>query len=124
MLVCLSNNSFIIIEDCNLTNLYTLLQLYDQTGPGYKVFFKLDYTVIVNLTYLAFLFQFNIRSQTSLIRLTDDSIAITELQYRYARNPMPSTVNLAGSDPNEVQIFIEKLPDFIKGKSGITSCSL
>ena len=84
----------------------------------------MDYTVIVNLTYLVFLFQFNIRSQTSLIRLTDDSIAITELQYRYARNPVPSTVNLAGSDPNEVEIFIEKLPDFIKGKSGITSCSL
>jgi len=77
----------------------------------------MDYTVTVNLTYLVFLFQFNIRSRTALTRLTDDSVTITELQYGYAPNPAPSTVNLAGADPNEVQKFIEKLPDCIKGKS-------
>lgn len=75
----------------------------------------------VSITYLVFLFQFNITSQTSLTRLTDDSVMINELQYHYAPKPVPSTVNLTGADPNEVQKFIDKLPDCIKGRSGIIS---
>ena len=74
-----------------------------------------------NITYLVFLFQFNITSQTSLTRLTDDSVKINELQYRYAPKPVPSTVNLTGADPNEVQKFIDKLPDCVKGRRGIIS---
>lgn len=73
----------------------------------------------VNITYLVFLFQFNITSQTSLTRLTDDSVKINELQYRHGPKPVPSTVNLTGADPNEVQKFIDKLPDCVKGRSGI-----
>lgn len=83
----------------------------------------MDFTFIftVNITYLVFLFQFNITSQTSLTRPTDDSVKINELQYHYAPKPVPSTVNLTGADPNEVQKFIDKLPDCIKGRSGTIS---
>ena len=77
--------------------------------------------VTVNITYLVFLFQFIITPQTSLTRLTEDSITINELQYRYTPKPVPSTVNLRSADPNEVQKFIDKLPLCVKGKNGIIS---
>lgn len=79
--------------------------------------------VTVNITYLVFLFQFFITSQTSLTRLTEDSIKINELQYPYTPKPVPSTVNLTSAGPNEVQKFIDKLPDCVKGKNGIISFS-
>ena len=81
--------------------------------------------VTVNITYLVFLFQFFITSQTSLTRLTEDSIKINnyELQYPYSPKPVFSTVNLTSAGPNEVQKFINKLPDYVKGKNGIISFS-
>ena len=77
--------------------------------------------VTVNITYLVFLFQFFITSQTSLTRLTEDSIKINELQHSYTT--LPSTVNLTSAGPNEVQKFMDKLPDCVKGKNGIISFS-
>ena len=79
--------------------------------------------VTVNITYLVFLFQFFITSQTSLTRLTEDSIKINELLYPYMPKPVPSTVNLTSAGLNEVQRFIDKLPDYVKGKNGIISFS-
>ena len=48
---------------------------------------------------------------------------INELQYRYTPKPESSTVNVSGAGPNEVQKFIDKLPDCVKGKNGIISFS-
>ena len=81
------------------------------------------FKVTVNITGLVFLFQFIITSQTSLTRLNEGSFIIIELQYCSISKPVPATVNISHAGPNEVQKFIDKLPDCVKGKNGIISFS-
>ena len=44
------------------------------------------------------------------MKVTNDTVTISGLNYR-------DTVQLKDADPNELQLFIEKMPTSIKGKS-------
>ena len=45
------------------------------------------------------------------MKVTNDTVTISGLNYR------GDTVQLKDDDPNELQLFIEKMPTSIKGKS-------
>ena len=45
------------------------------------------------------------------MKVTNDTVTISGLNYR------GDTVQLKDADPNELQLFIEKMPTSIKGKS-------
>ena len=45
------------------------------------------------------------------MKVTEDTVTISELDFG------GYTVQLKDADPNELQLFIEKMPAFIKGKS-------
>ena len=45
------------------------------------------------------------------MKVTNDTVTISGLNYR------GDTVQLKDADPNELQLFIEKMPASIKGKS-------
>ena len=45
------------------------------------------------------------------MKVTNDTVTISGLNYR------GDTVQLKDADPNELQLFIEKMPATIKGKS-------
>ena len=45
------------------------------------------------------------------MKVTNDTVTISGLNYR------GDTVQLKHADPNELQLFIEKMPASIKGKS-------
>ena len=65
--------------------------------------------------YLSLPFQFEIMPETTM-KVTKDTVTISELQK--LRPPLKShTVQLKDADPNEFQLFIDKMPATIKGKS-------
>ena len=49
------------------------------------------------------------------MKVTKDTVTIRELELR--RGPKGQTVQLKDADPNELQLFIDKMPATIKGKS-------
>ena len=49
------------------------------------------------------------------VKVTKDSLTITELQdWGYE---IGQTVQLKDADPNDIQLFIDKMPASVKGKS-------
>ena len=67
--------------------------------------------------YLSLPFQFSILPQTT-IKVTKDTVTISELQ-ELGLLPLQKgqTVQLKDADPTELQLFIDKMPATIKGKS-------
>ena len=55
------------------------------------------------------------------MKVTKDTVTIKEL--RDAWGSEVQTVQLKDADPNEVQLFIEKLPASIKGKTKSMKCN-
>ena len=49
------------------------------------------------------------------MKVTNDTVTISELKLYGA--PKKQTVQLKDADPNELQLFIDKMPATIKGKS-------
>ena len=49
------------------------------------------------------------------MKVTQDTVTISKLQEFLG--PKGQTVQLKGADPNELQLFIDKMPATIKGKS-------
>ena len=60
-------------------------------------------------------FQFSILPETTM-KVTKDTVTISELR-RGHRGSKGQTVQLKDADPNELQLFIDKMPATIKGKS-------
>ena len=50
------------------------------------------------------------------MKVTKDTVTISELR-RGLSGPKGQTVQLKDADPNELQLFIDKMPATIKGKS-------
>ena len=50
------------------------------------------------------------------MRVTKDTVTIRELMERFTYQK-GQTVQLKDADPNELQLFIDKMPATIKGKS-------
>ena len=48
------------------------------------------------------------------MKVTKDTVTISDLKYIGSKR---QTVQLKDADPNELQLFIEKLPASIKGKT-------
>ena len=59
--------------------------------------------------YISLPFQFWVKPETT-IKVTKDTVTISELSGK-------NTVQLKDADPNELQLFIEKMPASIKGKN-------
>ena len=59
--------------------------------------------------YISLPFQFWVKPETT-IKVTKDTVTISELAGK-------NTVRLKDADPNELQLFIEKMPASIKGKN-------
>ena len=51
------------------------------------------------------------------MKVTKDTVTISELQLYYYAGPNKQNVQLKDADPNELQLFIDKMPATIKGKS-------
>ena len=67
--------------------------------------------------YLSLPFQFSILPQTT-IKVTKDTVTISELQeLGLLLLQKGKTVQLKDADPTELQLFIDKMPATIKGKS-------
>ena len=49
------------------------------------------------------------------VKVTKDSLTISELEYLYYQKRQ--TVQLKDADPNDIQLFIDKMPASVKGKS-------
>ena len=49
------------------------------------------------------------------MKVTKDTLTVSELEHWYGQKGQ--TVQLKDADPNELQLFIEKMPASIKGKS-------
>ena len=60
--------------------------------------------------YISFPFQFEFMPKTTM-KVTNDTVTISGL------NITGHTVQLKDADPNELQLFIEKIPASIKGES-------
>ena len=56
------------------------------------------------------------------MKVTKDTATISDLAHRF-RLEAEYTVQLKDADPNELQLFIEKMPAFIKGKTKIMKCN-
>ena len=54
------------------------------------------------------------------MKVTKDTVTISDLTYL---GPKRHTVQLKDADPNELQLFIEKLPASIKGKTKSMKCN-
>ena len=49
------------------------------------------------------------------VKVTKDSLTISELEdWDYQKG---QTVQLKDADPNDIQLFIDKMPAYVKGKS-------
>ena len=49
------------------------------------------------------------------VKVTKDSLTISELEdFQYQKG---QTVQLKDADPNDIQLFIDKMPASVKGKS-------
>ena len=59
------------------------------------------------------------------MKVTKDTVTISELQLwsKFFRGPKGQTVQLKDADPNELQLFIEKMPASIKGKTKSMKCN-
>ena len=59
------------------------------------------------------------------MRVTKDTVTISELQrwVTVVTGPKRHTVQLKDADPNELQLFIEKMPASIKGKTKSMKCN-
>ena len=59
------------------------------------------------------------------MRVTKDTVTISELQrwIIVPTDPKGQTVQLKDADPNELQLFIEKMPASIKGKTKSMKCN-
>ena len=67
--------------------------------------------------YLSLPFQFSIRPKTT-IKVTKDTVTISELMvWPLLSGEKGKTVQLKDADPNELQLFLDKMPATIKGKS-------
>ena len=78
-------------------------------------------TVKLNLFhYLSLLFQFLIIPESTM-KVTKDTVTISELKKWYVSNR--HTVQLKDADPNELQLFIEKMPASVKGKNKSMKCN-
>ena len=51
------------------------------------------------------------------MKVTKDTVTISELRLVVGWVPKGQTVQLKDADPNELQLFIEKMPATVKGKS-------
>ena len=51
------------------------------------------------------------------MKVTKDTVTISELVVWWPRQKGQTTVQLKDADPNELQQFIDKMPATIKGKS-------
>ena len=51
------------------------------------------------------------------MKVTKDTVTISELRLLVGWAPKGQTVQLKDADPNELQLFIEKMPATVKGKS-------
>ena len=49
------------------------------------------------------------------VKVTKDSLTISELKHWYYQEGQ--TVQLKDADPNDIQLFIDKMPASVKGKS-------
>ena len=49
------------------------------------------------------------------VKVTKDSLTISELEYLFYQKRQ--TVQLKDADPNDIQLFIDKMPASVKGKS-------
>ena len=83
-------------------------------------------TVKLNLYhYLSLLFQFGIIPE-STIKVTKDTVTISELQCWLIGGFLGrkgQTVQVKDADPNELQLFIEKMSSSIKGKTMSMKCN-
>ena len=66
--------------------------------------------------HLSLPFQFDILPETTM-KVTKDTVTISELRLVVGWVPKGQTVQLKDADPNELQLFIEKMPATVKGKS-------
>ena len=59
------------------------------------------------------------------MRVTKDTVTISELQrwLIVSMGPKGQTVQLKDADPNELQLFIAKMPASIKGKTKSMKCN-
>ena len=55
--------------------------------------------------------------------MTKDTVTIGDLAMGNFYGPKGYTVQLKDADPNELQLFIEKLPASIKGKTKSMKCN-
>ena len=55
------------------------------------------------------------------MKVTNDTVTISELPFWVGSKRY--TVQLKDADPNELQLFIEKLPASIKGKTKSMKCN-
>ena len=65
--------------------------------------------------YISLPFQFWVKPETT-IKVTKDTVTISGLSGK-------NTVQLKDADPNELKLFIEKMPASIKGKNVIYNSS-
>ena len=80
-------------------------------------------TVKLNLYHcLSLPFQFFIIPETTL-KVTKDTVTIGDLAVGHFYGPKGYTVQLKDADPNELQLFIEKMPATIKGKTKSMKCN-
>ena len=63
--------------------------------------------------YLSLPFQFYIIPKTT-VKVTKDTLTVSELSGGYLEE---QTVQLKDADPKELQLFIDKMPASVKGKS-------
>ena len=78
-------------------------------------------TVKLNLyNYLSLPFQFRIIPESTM-KVTKDTVTIKELKDWWGHEGQ--TVQLKDADPNELQLFIEKMPASIKGKTMSLKCN-
>ena len=57
----------------------------------------------------------------STMKVTKDTVTFSELRYWSGREGQ--TVQLKDADPNELQLFIEKMPASIRGKTKSMKCN-
>ena len=55
------------------------------------------------------------------MKVTKDTVTMKELKEWFGKKRL--TVQLKDADPNELQLFIEKLPASIKGKTKSMKCN-
>ena len=78
-------------------------------------------TVKLNLYhYLSLPFQFSFLPESTM-KVTKDTVTISDLKNFFGSKGQ--TVQLKDADPNELQLFIEKLPASIKGKTKSMKCN-